>query len=65
MGLARDDLCGFLKGVLLGFGIFVLGTLTCVVIAIGIAFYRLAQAAKHGASLVLWRVSVLIDQKSG
>ena len=34
------------KGVLLGFGIFVLGTLTCIVVAVGIAFNRLEQAAK-------------------
>jgi hypothetical protein len=34
------------KGVALGFGIFVLGTVTCVVVAVGIAFNRLAQAAK-------------------
>ena len=41
-----------LKGVLLGFGIFLLGTLTCIVVAIGFAFYRLVQANKEWRRVV-------------
>ena len=46
------------KGVLLGFVIFSVGTLAYVVVLLGIGMYRLGQAVKAGA--VAWRPGIAV-----